>query len=143
MRYTNLIFTIIFSTITISCNKSNIKNNEETESNSLSQLKQQESDSVNEERIYKLIYNLPEVVERAKYIEKETQGKRHLVIMIAEKPKEKTQNYYWVKVGENLETNFVTHYNFYVYKEKYEIKYYDTVNDTIINLETWRKNNIQ
>ncbi len=93
-------------------------------------------------KIYDIVGTLPEVVERAKYIEKESNGNRHLQIMVYKTQKELERPYYWVKAGEDNGTNFVTHFNFYVYPRneiKFEIKYFDTVHDTILNLESWRK----
>ena len=92
-----------------------------------------------EQRICDIVYALPEVKERACYIKKETKGKRHLRIEITQTPKESDEKYYWVRVGEVNDIAFVTHFNFIVYPDNFKIKYYDTINDTIISLETWRK----
>jgi hypothetical protein len=83
---------------------------------------------------------LTEVKERAKYLEKQTEGKRHLQIWIADTPSIK-QPYYYVQVGEDNGTNFVTHFNFYVYPDSMRIMYYDTQNDTELTLDKWRKIN--
>jgi hypothetical protein len=93
----------------------------------------------NEQKICDMILALPEVKERAKYVEKQTKGKRHLMVWIYDTPKESNEEYYWVKAGEDNGTNYVTHFNFYVYPKNNEIKFYDVVNDTVISLTTWRK----
>jgi len=92
-----------------------------------------------ENKIYDLVFALPEVKDRADYIERQSNGTRHLRTWIYQTPKETQGKYYWVKVGEENGMNFVSHFNFYVYQENFEIKYFDTENDTIISLDTWRK----
>ncbi|HRG53150.1 MAG TPA: hypothetical protein PLL00_09965 [Bacteroidia bacterium] len=96
---------------------------------------------VDADTIYKLILSLPEVAKRARYIHEQTKGERHLQVMIAESPNN-VIDYYWVKAGEDSENAYVTHFNFYVFpKKNWEIKYFDTVKDTLITLEDWRKEN--
>ncbi len=92
--------------------------------------------------VYKLILSLPEVTKRARYIQEQTKGERHLEVMIAESPKEQERDYYWIKAGEDNERVYVTHFNFYVFpKNNWEIKYFDPVKSTVISLEEWRKEN--
>jgi len=93
-----------------------------------------------ENRILDTIFNLPEVKERAHYIEKETKGKRHLKVLIFQTPKENAENAYWVKAGEDNETTFVSHFNFFVFLDNLQIRFFDTAKDTLINLDTWRLN---
>jgi hypothetical protein len=45
--------------------------------------------------------------------------------------------YYWVQVGLNHSERFEPVYNFYVTR-KFEVFYYDTLNDTTLTLEQWR-----
>lgn len=94
-----------------------------------------------EDKIYDLVAALPEVEERGDYIEKHTNGVRHLRIWIYQTPKETKRKYYWVKVGEDNGINFVSHFNFYVDSETYEIRFFDTVKNTVISLDDWRKEN--
>ena len=48
--------------------------------------------------------------------------------------------YYWIQVGNDMETHFATWYHFYVYvKPKMEIKYYDVAEDRELSLDEWRK----
>lgn len=157
MRFLSIIFSILF----ISCGqnkKSDIQQVSEAKRDSTQVLSKTYSginkninlsdtlktDSIiesdkNEKKIYEIILALPEVKERANYIERHTKGARHLRVWIYQTPNETGEKYYWVKAGEDNGTNFVSHFNFFVYPDNFEIKYYDTVNDTIINLETWRK----
>lgn len=150
MKYILKIFSTVLIPFTISCNQSgnNVHKLISVDtSNSLRQDPQNKLDTkagkgTDDAKIYDIISALPEVKERAKYIEKETNGDRHLQIMIYKTQKELEREYYWVKAGEDNGTNFVTHFNFYVYpynKIRFEIKHYDTVNDSVIDLETWRK----
>jgi len=93
-------------------------------------------------RVYKLILSLPEVARMARYIQEHTKGERHLEVMIAESPKDTIRNYYWVKAGEDNGINYVTHFNFYVFPDRnFEIRYFDTVRDTVLTLEDWRTEN--
>ena len=92
-----------------------------------------------DDKIYDLISALPEVKERAKHIEYVTKGKYHLRIEITERPKDTNGKYYWVQAGMVNDIRFEVHFNFLVYTKNFEIKYYDTVKDTIISLDTWRK----
>ena len=92
-----------------------------------------------EGKIIDTIASLKEVVERSKYVEEQTKGKRHLQFAIWNRPKKATP-YYWVKVMEDNGVSLYTHFNFYVYPKTMTIKYYDTINDRIIDLATWRKN---
>lgn len=93
-----------------------------------------------EEKIIDTIFKLTEVKERAKYIDQQTKGKRHLKVWIEDTPKLPDQKYFWIKVGEDNGTNLVTHFNFYVYPDSMRIMYYDIQADSAITLGKWRKN---
>jgi hypothetical protein len=96
---------------------------------------------IDADTVYKLILSLPEVAKRARYISEQTKGERHLEVMIAESPST-VVDYYWVKAGEDNGNAYVTHFNFYVFpKRNWEIKYFDTVKDTLFTIEDWRKEN--
>lgn len=92
-----------------------------------------------EDKMMDTIFNLKEVQERAKYIEGQTNGKRHLKVWLADTPNLPTTHYYWIKVGEDNGTNLVTHFNFYVYLDSMRIMYYDIPNDSALTLDEWRK----
>lgn len=94
------------------------------------------TDSLTEDEVIDMVFALPEVKERADYIEKETKGQRHMQALINQSP-DATTTYYWVKAGEDNGTNFVTHFHFYVYPDR-RILYYDAANDTTLDLPTWR-----
>ena len=102
-------------------------------------------DSLNEneaeENIVDTIFNLPEVIKRAKYIEQRTKGKRHLKVWIEDTPHLRDRKYYWVKVGEDNGSSLVTHFNFYVYPDSMRIMYYDIDSDKQLTLFEWRKIN--
>lgn len=92
-----------------------------------------------EDKIIDTIFKLKDVKERAKYIEEQTKGKRHLKIWVADLPNLPNQKYYWIKAGEDNGTNLVTHFNFYVYLDSMRIMYYDTQSDCELTLSKWRK----
>jgi hypothetical protein len=93
-----------------------------------------------ENKIIDTIFQLKEIKDRQKYIDRQTNGARHLQIWIADKPN-LTNKYYWVKVGEDNGTNLVTHFNFDVYPDSMRIMFFDTQDDKEITLKEWRKLN--
>lgn len=91
-----------------------------------------------EYKIIDSLFQLKEIKDRQKYIEQQTKGARHLQIIIADKPN-LTNKYYWMKVAEDNGTNFVTHFNFYVYPDPIRIMFFDTQDDRELTLNKWRK----
>lgn len=94
-----------------------------------------------ENKIIDTIFSLTEVKKRAKYIEEETKGERHMKVWVAESPNFPAQKYYWIKVGEDNGMNLVTHFNFYVFPDSMKIMYYDSISDSIMTIKEWRKLN--
>lgn len=94
---------------------------------------------IDDKKAMDLVWELPEVKERAKYVEKQTNGKRKLIIWACEYIDDAKSDFYWIKVGEDNGNEYVTHFNFYVYAKTQEIKFYDVVNDKIISISKWRK----
>ena len=94
-------------------------------------------DNKEELKIWDTISKLPEVISRIKYVDKISNGKRRLQISTSKKP-DYVENFYWIKVSEDNGITIVAHFNFFVYPDN-EIKYFDTVNNTILSLEDWRK----
>jgi len=94
-----------------------------------------------EEKIIDSIFKLPEIIKRAKYIEQETKGKRHLKVWVSDIPHLPDQKYYWVKAGEDNGSSLVTHFSFYVYADSMRIMYYDINDDKELTLSEWRKVN--
>jgi len=92
-----------------------------------------------ESKIIDTITRLKEVKERDEYIRKQTNRQRHLQSVIWQKPTSK-HPYYWIKVMEDNGTSNYTHFNFYVKLNPFQVLYYDTISDTILDLGTWRKN---
>ena len=137
----NLILAVLVF-VTISCKQANINYSELKTVDTLSSVSQKSNKlkprNLISNKIYDTIFSLSEVKERDLYIKKMTSGKRHLQIII-DSVGLVENGYYWVKAGEDNGINFVTHFNFFVYPNKYEIKYFDTARDTIINLRTWRE----
>jgi hypothetical protein len=141
---------IITSLLTTSCHSSSdtVQEIQPTDSIHLTdrQLISQKDTIIKAEKrddlIYDLIFALPEIKESEACVEQQTHGERHLKLMIIERPQTNGHNYYLVKAGEDDDIRFVTHFNFYIYPaDNYEIKFYDPVKDTIINIDGWRKEN--
>jgi hypothetical protein len=89
-------------------------------------------------KIIDTLYKIKEVNERFAYVEKQSGGERHLSFVFFTKPTKKDP-YYWVKVWEYNSVSNVTHFNFLVYPKPFSIMYYDTVRDTVISIDEWRK----
>jgi hypothetical protein len=98
-----------------------------------------ERNSELEDKICKLVFEIPEVKESDKYIQKVTKGQRQLIIWISDTPEETDNHWYYVKASEDNGMSLVTHFNFCVNPKNLEIKYYDILNDTLISLDEWRK----
>lgn len=90
-----------------------------------------------EDEIMNRVFQLPEVTERAQYVEQQTNGERHLSLRI--QPLTDDEKDYWVIAGEDNGTNVVTHFSFSVNPDNLEVRYYDVVNDTLISIDAWRK----
>lgn len=139
LRQISLLSLII---IVISCNQSsNTANTTSQDSTQGTTIPPQAgiSDDSTETLVANIVFNLPEVKERAAYIEKQTDGKRHLKIWISQTTHQANSDYYQVNAGEDNGASLVAHFNFYIHKETFEVKYYDVVNDTIISIADWRK----
>ncbi len=130
---------ILLYLILVSCNQNNNNADNQKSKDKVNKISTVISPSKIEEKIYNIIYSLPEVKERAKYIEKETKGIHHLKVWINQRPEESNEKYYWIKVGEDNGTNLVTNFNFFVDTINLEVKYLDITTDKIISLESWRK----
>lgn len=133
-----LLILLLFSLLT-SCNnseektiKKNMKINETVKNVTYDTIVSKE-----ESKIWDTIFKLPEVKSRIKYVDSVTKGKRQLQVWTYSKPNKK-DNYYWIKVSEDNGITTVAHFNFFVYPNN-EIKYFDTVNDSVLSLEDWRK----
>ena len=91
-------------------------------------------------KIIDTIYNLKEVKDWEKYLDKETKGLRHIQTWIADTPT-MIHPYYVIQVGEDNGTNLVTHFNFLFYPDTKRILYLDAVNDDTLTLKQWRRKN--
>lgn len=81
-----------------------------------------DSDNANRTKIFNLMEKLPENQDWA--------GTR-----IVESPQENDKNYYWVRV----ETKQNKKFNYYIYQQTFEVKFFDTINNKLLTLEEWRK----
>ena len=91
-----------------------------------------------ENKILEKVLKLPEVKKRSQYVEAVSKGQRHLGAVVYQTPT-KESNFYWVKVWEDNDGSSVSHFNFFVNAQTLEIKYFDTINDTLLDLKTWRQ----
>jgi hypothetical protein len=91
-----------------------------------------------ESKVLDTVLSLKEVQDKIKYVENASKGTRHLGVVIFEEPS-KESNYYWVKAKEDNRMNYVSHFNFFVDPKTLAIKYYDPVNDTLLNIKAWRR----
>lgn len=98
------------------------------------------NDSIEENKVYKLIFDLIETKCYFRKIDSLYQNKAHAIVIIASKPT-KEEPYYWVQVGVNDGNRIVPEYNFYVYPKKMKVMFYDTLNDRILTLKQWRNLN--
>ncbi|MEI7594877.1 MAG: hypothetical protein WCK02_03955 [Bacteroidota bacterium] len=88
------------------------------------------NDNENRDKIFEIIGELAEV----------KNSNENASIWIYESPQENDQNYYWIKVGEGeFNKKFKTKFNFFVFINSFEIKYYDENNKKVISLNEWRK----
>jgi hypothetical protein len=93
-----------------------------------------------ETKIVDTVFSLKEVKDWSVYLERETKNKRHIQLLISDTPTNKFP-YYWISVGEDNGSMFVTHSNFFVHPKSLQILYLDTVNDDTLTLGKWRKSN--
>lgn len=82
-----------------------------------------DSDNENRTKIFDLMDKLPE-------------NKNRTEIRIVESPQENDKNYYWIRVKTESNKTF----NYYIYRETFEIKFLDTIKNNLMTLEEWRKN---
>ena len=96
-----------------------------------------------ETKITNLIFDLPEVKAECRYVETHSNGKRHLGAFVNQKPtynpKDPRAKYYWIKIWEDNGLCFVTHLHFFVNPKTMNIMYFDTLTDSLIPLNIWRK----
>lgn len=90
------------------------------------------------DKVLDTISNIPEVKERSDYINRQTNGKRHLSFIVHDRPSD-TSKYCWVQVAEDNGANYYTHFNFYVNSKNLEIKYIDIENNDTLDLKSWQK----
>lgn len=91
-----------------------------------------------ESKIIDKVFALPEVQKEIQYVETASKGKRHLGATILQRPS-KEFPYYLVKVWEDNGMSYVSHFNFFVNPKTLTIKYQDTKQDTLVDLNAWRK----
>lgn len=114
---------------------------EKTESETKTDVKQPKKEThvkitSQEDQLIDQVWNLPEVQELSKKIEKESKGKRHLVGRISSEPSD-DQEYYGVSVSEDNGQALATYFDFRIYPDG-QVYYYDVVQDKELTLKEWR-----
>ena len=97
-------------------------------------------DSVVENKVYKKIMELTEMKNYFKRVDSLFKGNKKATVLISSTPS-KEEPFYWVQVGINDGDRIVPEYNFYVYPNNMEVKFYDAINDEILTLNQWRNKN--
>ncbi|MDJ1501294.1 hypothetical protein [Xanthocytophaga agilis] len=83
------------------------------------------------------VYMLPEVRAKEKYIQKITDGKQGVTLLVRAKPTLQ-EPFYVIQVGYNNPDRLIVYYTFYVYPKNMHIKVLDTVSGKVITLSEWR-----
>lgn len=81
-----------------------------------------DSDNENRSKIFKLMQELPE-------------NKDWAGTAILESPQENDKNYYWVRVNTQQGKEF----NYYIYQQTFQIKFFNPKSKKLMTLEEWRK----
>jgi hypothetical protein len=89
-----------------------------------------------------LVKNLPVVINRDSIVKSTSRGRRNLSFIIYERPSERLDIKYWIKVIEKTEMNFVTHFNYLVNPTYNRVEFIDTVNDKIIHVDSIKNNTL-
>ena len=82
-----------------------------------------------------LVSKLQEVIELERHYK--VRGRKAIVLM--QSPNMDTP-YFWIQVGFSTPYRFELIYNFYVSQKNDSVFFYDTMTDSIIRIEDWRKN---
>ena len=83
------------------------------------------------------VWEIPEVITLNENSHERNDSSR-LEVIIYQISEDKEPNYYWIKVGTSTETHFSTVFNFFVFFNTNEVKYYDTLLDQVLSLDEWR-----
>ena len=85
------------------------------------------------------VMSLPEIVDLAKEIEKNSKGKNHLSAISFYTPVDLETGYYAIQVGEDNGESVVGIYNFNVYVPEMKIMFNDPISGNELTLNEWRK----
>lgn len=92
--------------------------------------------SATEDKLIGKVWQLPEVKALSEKIDRESNGKRHLVGRISSEPSD-DQEYYGISVSEDNGEALATYFEFRIYPDN-SIYYYDVVEDEELTLKEWR-----
>ena len=92
-------------------------------------------DCLNVDKAMDIVSKLQEVIELERHYK--VKGRKAIVLM--QSPNKETP-YFWIQVGFSTSYRFEPIYNFYVSPKKGSVFFYDTMTDSIIRIEDWRKN---
>jgi hypothetical protein len=116
--------------IIVACNDNASKMDNTAENKAL-------KDSLEAVKALDTVLHMPEVIDRKKLIESNSQGQRKISSWIVEKPGK--HPYYLIAVGEDSGNSI--HFNFHVYPDSMRVLFYDPLNEREIPLEEWRAQN--
>ena len=92
-------------------------------------------DCLNVDKAMGIVSKLQEVIE----LERHYKVKGRKAIVLLQSPNMDTP-YFWIQVGFSTPYRFEPIYNFYVSQKNDSVFFYDTMTDSIIRIEDWRKN---
>ena len=92
-------------------------------------------DCLNVDKARGIVSKLQEVIELERHYK--VRGRKAIVLM--QSPNMDTP-YFWIQVGFSTPYRFELIYNFYVSQKNDSVFFYDTMTDSIIRIEDWRKN---
>ncbi|MBX7094032.1 MAG: hypothetical protein K1X56_04875 [Flavobacteriales bacterium] len=101
----------------------------------------QEKQNALEAEILDQIDQLPEVKKRREVVDSITKGEHQLISYIAMRPTD-GEDHYWVEVSEDNGDVLVNHFHFFYYPAEKTIRYYDPIEDQILELEEWRSDTL-
>ena len=123
-----LLFLILSLFILAGCNDSSTNNNVSDKAGNMTETL--------EDKVMKVITNLPEYNDAAVHVKAMTNNEQSLSSII-EAPNEDHADYY-IQVGYNQESWFETYYHFYVNPETFEVFIEDVIDGDVVPIETWR-----
>ena len=124
---------VILSAFIFGCNL-NSKNQPKQNTPAGSVPYDEKTDSV----VQSLIERLPEFKILDARFKKKLDLSHHLTLFTTQRP-DSSFKFYWVQAGDDNPDRFEPWYNFYVNLKDSTVLFYDTVSDSILTMQQWRK----